>query len=42
MDNQFKETFSSWFQAIGTVLSAIAGTPSDVLDEEFRTNLDWK
>ncbi|MGE7905286.1 DUF6944 family repetitive protein [Peribacillus sp. NPDC094092] len=40
MDNQFKETFGSWIQAIGTVISAIAGTPSDILDEEFRTNLD--
>ncbi|MFE4704769.1 DUF6944 family repetitive protein [Peribacillus simplex] len=40
MDNQFKETFGSWIQAIGTVISAIAGTPSDVLDEEFRNNLD--
>ncbi|MFJ8067932.1 DUF6944 family repetitive protein [Peribacillus sp. NPDC096447] len=40
MDSQFKETFGSWTQAIGTVISAVAGTPSKVLDEEFRTNLD--
>ncbi|MEC0345868.1 DUF6944 family repetitive protein [Peribacillus frigoritolerans] len=40
MDNQFKETFGSWTQAIGTVVSAVAGTPSNVLDEEFRKNLD--
>ncbi|USK73606.1 DUF6944 family repetitive protein [Peribacillus frigoritolerans] len=40
MDNQFKETFGSWTQAIGTVISAVAGTPSSVLDEEFRKNLD--
>lgn len=40
MDNQFKETFGSWIQAIGTVISAIAGTPSHVLDEEFLNNLD--
>lgn len=40
MDNQFKETFGSWTQAIGTVISAVAGTPSNVLDEEFRKNLD--
>ncbi|MFJ7363380.1 DUF6944 family repetitive protein [Peribacillus frigoritolerans] len=40
MDSQFKETFGSWTQAIGTVISAVAGTPSKVLDEEFRKNLD--
>ncbi|WP_412761751.1 DUF6944 family repetitive protein [Peribacillus simplex] len=40
MDSQFKETFGSWTQAIGTVISAVAGTPSNVLDEEFREKLD--
>ncbi|MBO0996368.1 hypothetical protein IOC57_01135 [Bacillus sp. SD075] len=40
MDSQFKETFGSWTQAIGTVMSAVGGTPSNVLDEEFRENLD--
>lgn len=40
MDSQFKETFGSWTQAIGTVISAVAGTPSNVLGEEFREKLD--
>ncbi|MFD9624899.1 DUF6944 family repetitive protein [Peribacillus muralis] len=40
MDSQFKETFGSWAQAIGTVISAVGGTPSHVFDEEFRKNLD--
>ncbi|WP_289315489.1 hypothetical protein [Peribacillus sp. NJ4] len=40
MDSQFKETFGSWTQAIGTVISAIAGTPSNVLGEEFSEKLD--
>ncbi|MGE7779499.1 DUF6944 family repetitive protein [Peribacillus sp. NPDC097264] len=40
MGNQFKETFGSWVQAIGTVLSAIANTPTLVPEEETATNLD--
>ncbi|MGE7877276.1 DUF6944 family repetitive protein [Peribacillus muralis] len=40
MDSLFKETFGSWTQAIRTVISAVGGTPSDVLDEDFRKNLD--
>lgn len=40
MDSQFKETFGSWTQAIGTVISAVGGTPSKVFDEDFRKNLD--
>ena len=40
MSNQFKETFGSWVQAIGTVLSAIANTPTLISDEDSATNLD--
>ncbi|MGE7601059.1 DUF6944 family repetitive protein [Peribacillus sp. NPDC097675] len=40
MSNEFKETFGSWVQAIGTVLSAIANTPTFVSDEHSSTNLD--
>lgn len=40
MSNQFKETFGSWVQAIGTVLSAVANTPTLVSDEDSATNLD--
>ncbi|MGZ9818883.1 DUF6944 family repetitive protein [Peribacillus simplex] len=35
-----QRNFGSWTQAIGTVISAVAGTPSNVLDEEFREKLD--
>ncbi|MFJ7744207.1 DUF6944 family repetitive protein [Peribacillus sp. NPDC097295] len=40
MSNEFKETFGSWLQAIGTVLSAIANTPSLVSDYDSANNLD--
>ena len=40
MSNQFKETVGSWVQAIGTVLSAIANTPTLVPEEDSATNLD--
>lgn len=38
--NQFLETVGSWVQAIGTVLSAIANTPTLVPEEDSATNLD--
>ena len=40
MSNEFKETFGSWLQAIGTVLSAIANTPALVSDYDSANNLD--
>lgn len=38
--NQFLDTVGSWVQAIGTVLSAIANTPTLVPEEDSATNLD--
>ena len=40
MDNNLKALFSSWEAAIGTLLSAIASTPSSKLNETLQTNLD--
>ncbi|MFJ7637390.1 DUF6944 family repetitive protein [Peribacillus sp. NPDC097206] len=40
MSNEFKETFGSWLQAIGTVLSAIANTPTLISDYDSANNLD--
>ena len=40
MSNEFKETFGSWLQAIGTVLSAIANTPALISDYDSANNLD--
>ena len=40
LENNFKETFGSWVQAIGTVVSAIANPPAFVPDDEASDNLD--
>src|SRR5690625_2315981 len=40
MDNNLKALFGSWDSAIGTILSAIASTPSSRLNETMQTNLD--
>lgn len=40
MDNQLKELFGSWIQAIGTVISAIGSTPTNTLISDSQKNLD--
>ncbi|MGX6443319.1 DUF6944 family repetitive protein [Neobacillus sp. K501] len=39
MDNQLKELFGAWIQAIGTVIAAVGSTPSKRLSSEFREHL---
>ena len=40
MDNQLKELFGSWIQAIGTVISAIGSTPTEKLSQEMLKSLN--
>lgn len=40
MDNQIKATFGAWIQAIGTVIAAIGGTPSQSIRKELLEHLD--
>lgn len=40
MDNQLKEIFGSWIQAIGTVISAIGSTPSSVITSKLQFDLN--
>lgn len=40
MENQLKELFGSWIQAIGTVITAIGSTPLEGLSSYFRESLD--
>jgi hypothetical protein len=40
MENQQKELFGAWIQAIGTVIAAIGSTPTTVLSSDYRENLD--
>jgi hypothetical protein len=40
MNNEEKAVFGAWIQAIGTILSAIASTPSITLREATRNDLD--
>lgn len=40
MDNQLKEVLGSWIQAVGTVASAVGSTPSTVLSNHLKNNLD--
>lgn len=39
MDNQLKELFGAWIQAIGTVIAAVGSTPSKKLSSDFREHL---
>ncbi len=38
MENQLKELFGAWIQAIGTVMAAVGSTPS--LNEDFQKSLN--
>jgi hypothetical protein len=40
MQNQNKELYGSWLQAIGTVISAIGGTPSKRISSDIQNSLD--
>lgn len=39
MDNQIKELFGSWVQAIGTFIAAVGATPSQFLSDQQLNNL---
>jgi hypothetical protein len=40
MDNQTKEIFGAWIQAIGTLIAAIGSTPSINVSEQFHEDLN--
>lgn len=39
VDNQIKELFGSWVQAIGTFIAAVGATPSSILTDQQLNNL---
>lgn len=39
MNNQIKELFGSWVQAIGTFIAAVGATPSPILTNQQLNNL---
>ncbi|MFE8698362.1 DUF6944 family repetitive protein [Cytobacillus sp. FJAT-53684] len=40
MNNQEKQLFGSWIQAVGTVMNAVGSTPSDKINEEQQDDLN--